>query len=119
MTSSSKLERTRYILLYYEYERPLREDELRKTFSNHLNRLYGIKGSLEMGLFLSWTHEHEPLAILRSSHDNIAKLLCVTFFITELNEKNLTIIPLKTGGSIKKMKSLALSTNWKDLINFN
>ena len=116
MTSTSKMERTRYVIAYYHYERMFREDELRKIFTYQLNRLFGIKGSLDMGFFLVWVHPSDAIVILRSSHDNIGKLLCCTFFITEFMDKPLSIIPLKTTGSIKKAKSIALSINWNDQI---
>ena len=115
MPSASKMERTRYLLVHYQFDRLLTDEEVRKVFTSQLNRLYGIKGSLEMGLFLSWVHPNKPLAILRSSHTNVTKLYCLTFFITDLNSKPLTFIPIKTAGSIKKIKTLALSPNWKDL----
>ena len=53
MTSASKMERTRYLVITYMYDRVLLDVELRKVFTYSLNRLYGYKGSLEMGLFLA------------------------------------------------------------------
>jgi RNase P/RNase MRP subunit POP5 len=115
MTSSSKMERTRYILVFYQYERILTEDELRKIISFQLNRLFGIKGSLEMGFFLAWIHQTETIAILRTSHSNLLKLLNVTFFITEFNNYPLSIIPIKTSGSIKSLKDVSITFNWLEL----
>ena len=117
MTSTSKMERTRYVIVYYHYERMLREDELRKIFTYQLNRLFGIKGSLDMGLFLAWVHPSDTLVILRSSHNNVVKLLCSTFFISDFMDKSLSIIPLKITGSIKNAKSIALSKNWSEQLN--
>ena len=114
MTSASKMERTRYILVYYHYERVLREDELRRIFTYSLNRLFGIKGSLDMGLFLAWVHPTEQLAILRSSHTNVFDLLCSTFFISDFFDKPLSILPLKTTGSIKSAKNLAETHPWNE-----
>ena len=111
MTSSSKLERQRYILVQYFYERILKEDELRRIFTSQLNRIFGLKGSLDMGIFLSWIHSEKPLAILRSSHTDVNKFFCLTFFISEFNDKLLTIVPLKTSGSIKNIKNFALTQN--------
>lgn len=116
MTSASKMERTRYLLVFYIYDRQLKKEELRRIFSNQLNRLYGLKGGLEMGLFLSWVNPDEPIIILRASHRNIKKLFNVTFFITDYNDKILSTIPIKTAGSIKTIKNFALTQNWKDLI---
>ena len=82
MTSASKMERGRYLLVYYLYDRHLQEDELRKIFSYQLNRLFGLKGSLEMGLFVTWIHPTQPMDIFRSSHTNVLNLLCSTFFTT-------------------------------------
>lgn len=67
-----------------------------------------------MGLFLSWAHLSEPFLIIRTSHANVLDLLCITFFITNFENKNLSIIPLKTSGSIKSLKDAALKSNWND-----
>lgn len=115
MTSASKLERARYVLVYYFYEGILKEEELKKIFMNQLNRLFGVRGSLEMGLFISWIHPTEPMVILRTSHKSIFDLLCTSFFITHNNSKKLSILPLRTGGSIKKMQELAQSAKWETL----
>lgn len=110
------MERQRYILVYYSFERLLKEEEIRRIFTNQLNRLYGIKGGLDMGIFLSWMHPEKPFFIMRSSHTNMKKFFCVTFFISDFNGKNLNFIPLKTAGSIKKIKNYALSQNWENLL---
>lgn len=115
MTSASKMERGRYTVIYYHYERVLREDELRRVFTYSLNRVYGIKGSLQMGLFLAWVHPTEKIAIIRTSHTTVNDLLCSTFFITDFFDKSLSIIPLKTTGSIKKAKTIANTNSWHDL----
>lgn len=115
MTSASKMERARYTVIYYHYERVLREDELRRVFTYSLNRLNGLKGSLQMGLFLAWVHPTEKVALIRTSHTTVADLLCSTFFITDFFDKPLSIIPLKTTGSIKNAKNIANSQSWHEL----
>lgn len=114
MTPTSRLERGRYVLLAYDYERNLQEDELRKIFTIQLNRLFGIKGSLQMGIFLSWVHSSKPLLIFRASHKKVLDFFCICFFITNFENKDLSIIPLKTSGSIKNLQDEASKTNWNN-----
>ncbi len=111
MTSASKMERTRYLVIRYFYERILQEDEIRKIFSYQLNRLFGFKGSLEMGLYVAWVHPLEPKVILRTSHNNFLNLLCTTFFTTDFLDKPLLIVPIKSTGSIKNAKNIANLAN--------
>jgi len=68
-----------------------------------------------MGLFLAWVHPTEKVALIRTSHTTVTDLLCSTFFIKDFFDKPLSIIPLKTTGSIKNAKNIANSLSWHEL----
>ena len=67
-----------------------------------------------MGLFLSWVHPKEPIVIIRTSHTSVIDLFCITFFITSFENKPISIVPLKTAGSIKTLQDFVSTSNWKD-----
>ena len=48
-------------------------------------RLFGLKGSMKAGLYLSWQHEIFPSAVIRCSHIMVNELLATLFFITNFN----------------------------------
>jgi len=100
------MERGRYITIYYKYYRLLSLEELKRLFSKMGNYLYGIQGSLDLGLYISWLHESEPIAILRCSHSSIDKIFNILYFISYLEDRLINLIPIDVSGTIKNSKEI-------------
>lgn len=115
ISPANKMEINRYISLISIYHRPLKEKEIWYIFTDNLNYLFGLKGSLETGLFLSWVQS--PIAIFRCSHDNVMKLMTCIYWIRNYQGFPISFMPLKINGTIKSAKKFLSNVNWKEKIN--
>ena len=99
------MEINRYISIICIYDRTLGEKEIWFIFSDMLNQLFGLKGSLDMGLFLSWVHpSSQPIVIFRCSNDHINKFMTIIYWIRSYQGKAITFVPWKIHGTIKAAK---------------
>lgn len=112
---SIKMERARYMVIYSYYERKFSVDELRKILNSNIGRIYGIEGSLDLGLYISWTHDIHPVYVIRLAHLYTNKFYNCLMFIREFNTKKVNFIPIKTFGSIKQAKEFIADYNWDEL----
>jgi RNase P/RNase MRP subunit POP5 len=113
-----RMEINRYITVCYIYHRSLSEKEIWFIFSNTINQLFGLQGSLEMGLYLSWVNPspEEPMAIFRCSHNKLQNFMAATYWIREFREYPIVFIPIKTHGTIKTAKDSYLNQKMNNKI---
>ena len=118
INSKQRMEINRYISLICIYHRALGEKEIWFIFSDMLNHLFGIKGSLEMGLFLSWAHpSSQPIAIFRCNNKHINKFMTLTYWIRFYQGKHITFIPWKISGTIKSAKDKLANADMKKIVS--
>ena len=110
------MERARYVLLYYHASHKdsniLPEREIKRLINLTITKIYGIDGSSSMGIYISWVSEAEPMFIARLSHEFVYKFFNCLLFLREL-----TIIPLKSFGSIKKAKIYLEGKKWNEIFD--
>ena len=108
--SAIKIEKARYILVYYYNDVLLEEDEIKRKINSIVTRIYGLNGSISMGIYISWVHNSYPIVLIRISHKYINNFYACFLFLREIN-----LIPIKLFGSIKKGINYANSINWDEI----
>lgn len=116
MSPTDRDERPRYIATYYLYHRRLEQKELWRVLTDTLSRLYGLQGSLDMGLFLPWLDDNQPVAVFRTSHKCLDQFFTITYFVTEYTGKPLVLVPWKTSGTLEKVKREVNKQDWSALL---
>jgi RNase P/RNase MRP subunit POP5 len=105
MATSQKLERARYIAIGYGYNSSLSQKEIWKVISSHCHNLFGIKGLVEMGLYLQYASS-KPFVIFRVSSTSINNFLMCLASCREFNKKPIVFFSLKISGTIKGLQIL-------------
>ncbi|MHA1992349.1 MAG: Rpp14/Pop5 family protein [Candidatus Hodarchaeales archaeon] len=118
MANNPKIERSRYIAITYGYNRVLSQSELWKLISGYCHNLFGLKGLIEMGLYLNFVSP-KPFAIFRISSNSINKLLMTFASCRKYNNEPIVFFSLSISGTIKGLKDLENSLIVENLISLN
>ncbi|MBY9000917.1 MAG: hypothetical protein KGD64_08395 [Candidatus Heimdallarchaeota archaeon] len=68
-------------------------------------RLFGISGTTGAGLFFDHFEEQKSTGIIRCEHKALSKLMTILSLITDVEGRNIILIPLYVTGLINKAKS--------------
>lgn len=103
-----KFERQRYILFYYIVEKDIIIDgkSIINLIWKNLFRYFGIKETSKIGLWLIELNLEERWGILRFAHTSKEIVITSLGMIRYLQNSRLSIYPIKTSGTIKKIKKI-------------
>ncbi len=67
-------------------------------------RIFGISGTTGAGLFFDNYREKDGMGIIRCDHKALSNLMVILSRITDINDKDVILIPLYTTGLVNKAK---------------
>ena len=68
-------------------------------------KIFGISGTTGAGLFFDNYNEEEGKGIIRCDHKALSNLMTILSRITDINVRDVILIPLYTTGLVNKAKS--------------
>lgn len=106
MPEAGKLEKLRYIKVSWiiKEEASIESKTIYMMISRNLRSIYGLKGSVEAGLYLVDTLENEKSIIIRCSHNHVNKLLGAVALCSEYNKMKLLVYSKSMSGTIKGIR---------------
>ncbi|MBY9005758.1 MAG: hypothetical protein KGD63_03285 [Candidatus Lokiarchaeota archaeon] len=103
-----KQERKRYILFNIINETPHRYNkiELINVIWNSIWRYYGLSVVNKMGLWIIDLNLEKNYGIIKFSHNSKELIISALSLVREIKGKRVIITPIKTSGTIKKIKKI-------------
>ncbi|MFX0033235.1 MAG: Rpp14/Pop5 family protein [Candidatus Hodarchaeota archaeon] len=103
-----KKDRQRYILflIIKEYENKIDQKAILKAFWYSIWRYFGLKEANKIGLWLIELDLENHYGIIRCSHQTKEFIISALTLITEIDSKKIIFSPIKTSGTIKKLKKI-------------
>ena len=110
-----KFEKQRYILFYYIIKKDLdiNEHSITNLIWKSLFRYFGVKETSKIGLWLVDLDVEQQWGILRFAHTSKEMIITSLGMIRYLGDSQISIYPIKTSGTIKKIKKILSSLQMK------
>ncbi|MHA2357447.1 MAG: Rpp14/Pop5 family protein [Candidatus Heimdallarchaeaceae archaeon] len=104
------IERDRYVVFQILSEdNDLKLPELKQKIWQLYKMLYGVDKTSEAGLYFEEYDNQSKKGLIRCSSNSYSSLMTTLAMITEIDNKELIIIPTFVSGLIKKAKSFLIS----------
>ena len=105
-----KKERQRYILfkIIKGDDIILKQQDFLNSIWQSIWRYFGLKEANKIGLWLLELNLKEEFGIIRCSHETKESIITALTLIKEIDGKKIIFSPIKTSGTIKKIKSLLI-----------
>ncbi len=102
-----KHERNRYILFTLLNERYHRYNkrDLITVIWKVIWKYYGLRAVNKMGLWIITLNTDKNYGIIKFSHNNKELIISALSLVQEIKEKRVIITPIKTSGTIKRIKN--------------
>ena len=102
-------ERQRYILfsIIKSSDLSFTQKDLTMTLWKSIWRYFGMKEANKIGLWVLELNNEKNYGIIRCSHQTKEILITSLTLITEINHKKVIISPIKTSGTIKKIREIS------------
>lgn len=100
------LERDRYVVFQVLSEEiDLKLQELKQKIWYMYKLLFGVDKTTEAGLYFEEYDNHSKKGLIRCNSNSFSFLMTTLSMITEIDEKELIVIPVFVSGLIKKAKN--------------
>ncbi len=101
-----KKERQRYIFFKIIQERnnTIEKQELLNAVWYSIWKYFGMKTANKIGLWLIEYNSNQGFGIFRCSHETKEVLISALTLIREINKNKIILAPMRTSGTIKKLK---------------
>ncbi len=110
-----KFEKQRYILFYFIIEKDLdiNEQSVTNLIWKNLFRYFGVKETSKIGLWLVDLNIEQRWGILRFAHTSKEMVIASLGMIRYFGDFRISIYPIKTSGTIKKIRKILTSFQMK------
>ncbi len=107
-------ERKRYILfkIIKEYETEFNKNELINVIWQSIWRYFGMNVANKIGLWIIDINFEKNYGIIRCSHKTKEIMISALSLIREIRRKRIIIFPIKTSGTLKKIKKVINEINY-------